>query len=82
MVESELGKSIHEERMIAQRNNRVYKGYIPTNIEFLVEYLLAAGLSPKIKIEHIPMKLWGRYLPETLGSCVRHLYDLPEHDLF
>ena len=82
MVESELGKSIHEERILAQRNNRVYKGYIPTNVEFLVEYLFAAGLSPKIKIDHVPMKLWGRYLPETLGSYVRNLYDLPEHDLF
>jgi len=82
MVESELGKSIHEERIIAQRNNRVYLGYIPTNVEFLVEYLFAAGLSPKIKIDQVPIKLWGRYLPETLGSYVRNLYDLPEHDLF
>jgi hypothetical protein len=29
MVESELGNSLHEERIIAQRDNKIYKGYIP-----------------------------------------------------
>ena len=82
MVESELGISIHEERIIAQRGNNSYRGYIPINVEFLVEYLFAAGFSPKIKIDRIPIKLWGRYLPETLSSYVRSLYNLPEHDLF
>lgn len=82
MVESELGMSIHEERIIAQRGNNSYRGYIPINVEFLVEYLFAAGFSPKIKIDRIPIKLWGRYLPETLSSYVRGLYDLPEHDLY
>ncbi|MBT8407471.1 MAG: hypothetical protein KJP05_08435, partial [Deltaproteobacteria bacterium] len=28
MVESELGNSLHEERIVAQRDNKVYKGYI------------------------------------------------------
>ncbi len=29
MVESELGNSIHEERIISQRDFKPYKGYIP-----------------------------------------------------
>jgi hypothetical protein len=82
MVESELGISIHEERIIAQRGTNGYRGYIPINVEFLVEYLFAAGFSPKIKVDHIPIKLWGRYLPETLSSYIRSLYNLPEHDFF
>jgi hypothetical protein len=81
MVESELGNSIHEERIIAQRDNKSYRGYIPMNVEFLVESLFAVGLSPRIDIDQVPIKLWGRYLPETLGSYVRQLYSLPEHDL-
>lgn len=82
LVESELGNSIHEERILAQRDNKIYKGYIPTNVEFLLEYLFAVGFSPKTQIDTLPIKLWGRYLPDTLISEIRRLYDLPENDLF
>ncbi|HSB30478.1 MAG TPA: hypothetical protein VLD55_02660 [Candidatus Sulfobium mesophilum] len=82
MVESELGNSIHEERIIAQRDNKRYKGYIPLNIELLVESLFVVGFSPSIDVDRVPIKLWGRYLPETMSSYVRKLYNLPEHDLF
>ncbi|MBN1664086.1 MAG: hypothetical protein JW943_10840 [Deltaproteobacteria bacterium] len=81
MVESEFGSSLHEERIIAQRDNRQYKGYIPMNVEFLVESLFEVGLSPRIDIDQPPIKLWGRYLPETLDSFIRRLHNLPEHDL-
>jgi hypothetical protein len=81
MVESEFGNSIHEERIIAQRDNKNYRGYIPMNVEFLVESLFVVGFSPRIDIEQVPIKLWGRYLPETLSSYVRRLYNLPENDL-
>jgi hypothetical protein len=79
MVESELGNSIHEERILAQRDNRVYKGYIPANVEFLIEYLFAVGLSPQISIDFLPIKLWGRYLPDTISSHIRKLYQMPEY---
>ncbi len=82
MVESELGNSIHEERIIAQRDCKAYKGYIPTNVEFLLEYLFAVGFSPQTDIELLPIKLWGRYLPDTLVTFIRRLYRLPEYDLF
>ena len=81
MVESELGNSIHEERIISQRDNKRYRGYIPLNVEFLVESLFALGFSPKTDIDGVPIKLWGRYLPETLSLYVRHLHNLPERDL-
>lgn len=82
LVESELGSSIHEERIISQRDSSSYKGYIPMNVEFLLEFLFAVGFSPRIEIEDVPIKLWGRYLPETLGSYIRQLYTLPNHDFF
>lgn len=81
MVESEFGASIHEERIIAQRDNKIYKGYIPTNVEFLVGFLFAVGFSPRVDIEQVPFKLWGRYLPDTLVSHTRRLHDIPEYDL-
>lgn len=82
LVESELGSSIHEERIIAQRDSRVYKGYVPMNVELLLEYLFAVGFSPQTQIDRIPIKLWGRYLPETLIYYVRNLYHLPQQEFF
>jgi len=82
MVESELGNSIHEERIIFQRDHKPYKGYIPTNVEFLLEYLFAVGLGPAAEIKDVPIKLWGRYLPDTLVMFIRELFQLPQYDLF
>lgn len=82
MMESELGNSIHEQMITAQRDNRIYKGYIPMNIEFLLELLFAVGFSPRVSIDQVPIKLWGRYLPDTLISYIRRLYGFPEWDLF
>lgn len=80
MVESELGVSIHEERVISQRDYKAYKGYIPMNVEFLIEYLFAVGLSPRTSIEKLPIKLWGRYLPDSISYHIRQLYYMPEFD--
>jgi len=80
LVESELGVSIHEERIVAQRDRKVYHGYIPMNVEFLIEYLFAVGLSPQHRIERLPVKLWGRYLPDTISYHIRQLYGLSEYD--
>lgn len=80
MVESELGISIHEERVVSQRDHKVYKGYVPMNVEFLIEYLFAVGLSPRINIDRLPIKLWGRYLPDSISYHIRQLYYIPEFD--
>jgi len=77
VVESELGNSLHEERIIAQRDNKVYQGYVPMNVEFLIEYLFAVGLSPQVSIGSLPVKLWGRYLPDTIVDEIRALYCVP-----
>jgi hypothetical protein len=78
MMESELGVSIHEGRILVQRGQKTYNGNIPMNVEFLIEYLLASGLSPEVDIPELPIKLWGRYLPDTISSHIRRLYHLPE----
>jgi len=82
MVESELGNSLHEERIVAQRDTKVYRGYIPMNVEFLIEYLFAVGASPHIHIDRLPIKLWGRYLPDTVIDQIRALYKMPDSELF
>ncbi len=82
LVESELGNCIHERRIVNQREKRVYVGNIPRNIEFLLEYLFAVGFSPQVTLDRIPISLWGRYLPDTLVSLIRKLYNIPEFDMF
>jgi hypothetical protein len=37
-------------------------------------------LSPEVRIERLPVKLWGRYLPDTISLHVRQLYHLPAHE--
>lgn len=80
LVESELGRSLHEQRIITQRDDREYTGYLPMNVEFLVEYLFAVAFSPQIEVPELPFKLWGRYLPDTLTGHIRRLYGLTDPD--
>ena len=77
-VESELGRSIHEDHILRLRETRTYRGRIAKNAEFITEYLLALAFSPRLDVEEIPFKLWGHYLPDTLSYAIRHLYNQEE----
>ncbi len=81
LVESEIGRSMHENRIFRQRQDQKLYGNISTNIEYIIEYLLAVGLSPVAHIEEIPIKIWGRYLPDTLSYQIRKLYQMPEYSI-
>jgi hypothetical protein len=78
LVESEIGRSMHENRIFQQRQHQNYSGNLPINVEYIIEYLLAVGLSPVTHIDEIPIKIWGRYLPDTLSYRIRKLYGMPE----
>ena len=81
LVESEIGRSMHETRIFKQRGHYAFYGNIPSNIEYILEYMLAIGLSPVTNIDDIPIKIWGRYLPDTLSHQIRLLYGMPEPTL-
>lgn len=81
LVESEIGRAMHELRIFRQRQQKAFYGNIPVNIEYILEYMLAVGLSPTVTLEDIPIKIWGRYLPDTLSHLIRQLYHLPEYAL-
>lgn len=66
MLESEIGRSMHEERVLAQRSHQQYQGSIAKNIEWLMEYLFRFGLSPLSSIDELPIRLWGRYMPDYI----------------
>ena len=76
LLESELGRSLHESRIIQLRERQSYSGPIADNARYLIEYLLAVAYAPTVHVPELPIKMWGRYLPETLLAAVRNLYGL------
>ncbi|MDQ7088688.1 MAG: hypothetical protein Q9Q13_12890 [Acidobacteriota bacterium] len=80
LVESEFGRSMHEERIISQRNDATYSGRIARNASYLIEYLLRVAVSPTVEIDALPIRIGGRYLQETFSAAIWKLYGL-RHDV-
>ncbi|MDZ7580816.1 MAG: hypothetical protein U5R30_09410 [Deltaproteobacteria bacterium] len=69
LMESEFGRSMHELRVLRLRQRQNYSGPIAQNAAYLIEYLLALAASPTVHVTELPIKLYGRYLPETIASA-------------
>ena len=80
LVESEFGRSIHEERIIDQRRRAPYAGRIASNVSYILEYLLMLAIAPTVEVKSLPVKMWGRYLPDTFHHAVWELFGI-EHDV-
>jgi hypothetical protein len=81
-LESEIGRSIHEERMQAQRTHHEYNGHLATNIRFLMNFMLSLCRSPWCTdLEDVPIKLWVKYIPDSLERAIGRLY-VPQEYLF
>ncbi len=80
LVESEFGRSMHEEHILDQRTSVPYRGRIASNASYLIEYLLMVALSPTVQVDNLPVKMWGRYLPDTVSACVWQLFGVT-HDV-
>jgi hypothetical protein len=73
-VESEIGASMHEERVLAQRENPDYHGHFATNIRYLMDFVLGLCLAPSNDdLPDIPIKLWVRYMPDYPDVLMRRL---------
>ncbi|TNF78125.1 MAG: hypothetical protein EP299_03875 [Acidobacteria bacterium] len=73
LVESEFGVSIHEQRILDQRDLADDFGRIARNASSIIEYMLRLATSPTITIDHIPIKIWGRYIRDTLNYAIASL---------
>lgn len=76
LIESELGRSLHELRILRLRERQSYSGQIAENARYLIEFLLQVAYAPTVRVPELPIKMWGRYLPETLLTAVRALYGI------
>jgi hypothetical protein len=74
LVESEFGRSIHEERILEQRRYATYTGRIAQNASFLIQFLLTLAISPTVHVDRLPVKMWGRYLPDTFSAAFWQLF--------
>jgi hypothetical protein len=73
LVESEFGVSIHEQRILEQRDLADDFGRIARNASSIIEYMLRLATSPTVNIDHIPVKIWGRYIRDTLNYAIANL---------
>jgi hypothetical protein len=69
LMESEFGRSLHELRILHLRERTPYCGLIAQNAAYLIEYLLTLAMAPVIDVPELPIKLYGRYLPETIRAA-------------
>lgn len=80
-LESEIGRCIHEDRIIRQRRTRQYRGHLSKNIEYLMEYLFAFPMSTQRDLTELPIKPWNRYLPDYFDEVLKDLFNIPSDGL-
>jgi hypothetical protein len=68
---------MHEQRILEQRGNASYSGRIASNASFLIEYMLMLAVSPTVEVETLPVRMWGRYLPDVFSLSVWRLFGIP-----
>lgn len=75
LVESEFGRCVHEVRILEQRDRSTYSGRIAQNASSIMEYMLQLAISPKVEVDGLPIKVWGRYLRDTMVDALAKLQD-------
>lgn len=77
VIESEFGRSMHEERILAQRGQVEYKSSIARNVRYITEYLFLFAISREKSIHQLPVRLWEKTMPDTYDHAIRQLWDIP-----
>ncbi len=82
-LESEIGRSMHEDRVLTQRANLEYNSHMATNVRYLMDYMLALCLAPgQDGLMDVPIKLWVKYMPDTMDRMTRGLFHVPTDSSF
>jgi hypothetical protein len=82
MLESEIGRCIHEDRIIEQRLRQQYRGPLARNIQCLMEYLFTFPTSRQRELGELPIRLWNRYLPDYFDEILKQLFHIPTDHSF
>ncbi len=81
MLESEIGRCMHEDRIMRQRQDQHYDGHLARNIEFLLEFMFALPASCETRLDQLPIQIWKRYLPDYFDEVRRNLFRAPSVEL-
>ena len=81
MLESEIGRCMHEDRIIEQRLRQQYRGHLAKNIEYIMEYSFTFPSSPQVQLGELPIKLWNRYLPDYFEEVLKCLFQIPQSSI-
>lgn len=73
LVESEFGGCIHEQRILEQRDRANDFGRLATNASWIIEYMLRLATSPTVTVDELPVKIWGRYIRDTVAHAIARL---------
>ncbi len=76
MLESELGRCMHEERVLAQRSIQDYRSSLAYNVRYLIEFMFLFTMSPTRCVSDVPFKLWEHNMPDTFDEAVKRLWNL------
>jgi hypothetical protein len=74
LIESEIGRSMHEEHILEQREKQEYRGRLARNVEALMLFLFAFAQSPKPDLEKLPIVIDGSYLDDYFDMAYRSLF--------
>ena len=70
LVESEFGRCIHEQRILDQRSVASDFDRLATNASWIIEHMLRLAISPTVTVDGLPIKLWGRYVRDTVAHAI------------
>jgi len=82
-MESEFGRAMHEERVLAQRSHLDYRGPLTTAVRYLMDYMFTLCIAPAHgPVNDVPIKLWTKYMPDTIDRVIRDLFNVPSDSSF
>ena len=77
MLESEIGRSMHEEWVLLQRERREYRSSLARNVESLVDFMFRFCLARVEDVSEVPIRVWVRYLPDYVEQIRLRLAGVP-----
>ncbi len=82
-LESEIGRSMHEERVLGQRAHLDYRSHLATSVRYLMDYMFTLCVAPEQAPQtEVPIKLWVKYMPDTMDRLLRDLFGVPTDATF
>jgi len=79
-LEAEIGRCMHEDRLVRQRLTQRYRSPLAKNVVWLMEYLFSVAIAPaNPDLSELPIKLWIKYMPDYFDEVLKDLFVIPSY---